>query len=231
MSTHLSFCKTLLLVAFILWTCCRQDGFAFASSSSSFVHCFVGRKRQLRVASTSEWNKKGAVARNIRSNTRRRKGWLAQIDEEAFYEEESKKWDTWDEDFYDDDEVNADTGTSNNNNDSSRQQQEREDQLLLDFSIDRFLRGEYDGQFADDAPAPTPQMTPQMTVEAALTSLRHLDDPEPSHGAAVLLRFCVPLSRGGRWGDSSNKQIEEGSAAAWKEVMRGKYKYLFSLQI
>jgi hypothetical protein len=70
----------------------------------------------------------------------------------------------------------------------------------LDSAIDSFLRGEYDRPYAEDAMAPHPFLTPGTTVEAALRSLRKLDDPEPSHGAAVFLRFCAPLSRGERWG-------------------------------
>lgn len=85
----------------------------------------------------------------------------------------------------------------------------------LEASIDSFLRGEYDRPFAEDAPAPHPGLGPGEAVDAALRSLRDLDEPETSHGAAVFLRFCAPLSRGDRWG---------GGAAAtdpWKEVLRG----------
>lgn len=88
---------------------------------------------------------------------------------------------------------------------------------LLDFAIDSFLRGDYD-HYADDAPAPHPGLTPQTTVEAALQSLRRIDDPQPSHGAAVLMRFCVPLSRGERWGDSSSDHLQQKE---WKQILRG----------
>lgn len=91
----------------------------------------------------------------------------------------------------------------------------------LDFAIDSFLRGDYDRPFADNAPAPHPGLTPQTTVEAALESLRKLDDPEPSHGAAVLQRFLVPLSRGERWGDSDEKENTDEPTYSWKEVLRG----------
>lgn len=91
----------------------------------------------------------------------------------------------------------------------------------LDFAIDSFLRGEYDRPYADDAPAPHPGLTPQATVEAALESLRKLDDPEPSHGAAVLQRFLVPLSRRERWGDSKEKDNTKEPTYSWKEVLRG----------
>ena len=87
---------------------------------------------------------------------------------------------------------------------------------FLDYSIDSFLRGDYDRPFADDAAAPLPGLTPRATVEQALRSFRALDDPEPSHGAAVLLRFCVPLSRGERWGGSPSSGRDQ-----WKEILRG----------
>jgi hypothetical protein len=104
---------------------------------------------------------------------------------------------------------------------------QEEQQMLLDFSIDSFLRGDYDRPFGDDAPAPLPSFTPQATVEAALQSLRKLHQPEPFHGAAVLQRFLVPLSRRERWGDSNSSRGARGSedisagSAAWKELQRG----------
>ena len=113
---------------------------------------------------------------------------------------------------YDDDDVVGD-------------EQDDDDKKLLNFAIDLFLRGDYDHKFSDDSPAPHPGLTPQKTVEAALFALRDLDDPEPSHGAAVLMRFCVPLSRGERWGDSSSNRISRNGtrppSASWKEVLRG----------
>lgn len=106
-----------------------------------------------------------------------------------------------------------------------------EDQML-DYSISTFLSGEYDRDFAEDAPAPNPLLSPQKVVSSVLQSLRQLDDPEPSHGAAVLMRFCVPLSRGERWGDSlmtssnhnnnsSKSQAVSSTKLRWKEIMRG----------
>jgi hypothetical protein len=86
---------------------------------------------------------------------------------------------------------------------AAAQQREEQYHSILEYSIDSFLRGEYDRPFAEDAAAPLPGLTPQETVETALESLCRLDDPEPSHGAAVLLRFCAPLSRADRWGASS----------------------------
>ena len=85
---------------------------------------------------------------------------------------------------------------------------------LLEDDIDSFLRGEYDGTFAEDAPLPLPEYSPKETVENAINSLRALNDPEPSHGAAVLLRFCAPLSRGERWGGGRGDD-------AWKQLLRG----------
>jgi hypothetical protein len=92
----------------------------------------------------------------------------------------------------------------------------RNNDALLDYSIDSFLSGDYDRSFADDAAAPLPGLTPFATLDAALRALRQLDDPEPSHGAAVLLRFCAPLSRGERWGGSPSSGRDQ-----WKELLRG----------
>ena len=84
---------------------------------------------------------------------------------------------------------------------------------IEEYNIDSFLRGDYDRPFAEDAPAPHPGIVrPGFMLESALKALRALDDPELSHGAAVFLRFCVPLSRSERWG---------GSSSAWKEILRG----------
>jgi hypothetical protein len=87
---------------------------------------------------------------------------------------------------------------------------------LLGYAIDSFLRGDYNLQFADDAPAPHPGLSPGSSIETCLRSLRQLDSPGPSHGAAVLMRFCVPLSRGERWGDSTRAGRDP-----WKEILRG----------
>eukprot|EP00565_Helicotheca_tamesis_P001194 CAMPEP_0185725944 /NCGR_PEP_ID=MMETSP1171-20130828/2071_1 /TAXON_ID=374046 /ORGANISM="Helicotheca tamensis, Strain CCMP826" /LENGTH=341 /DNA_ID=CAMNT_0028394197 /DNA_START=14 /DNA_END=1039 /DNA_ORIENTATION=- len=92
--------------------------------------------------------------------------------------------------------------------------EEEERETLLNQSIDSFLRGEYDRPFAEDAAAPHPGLNPGDVVDVSLRSLRDLDDPEPCHGAAVMLRFTAPLSRGERWGGGT-------SANPWKEVLRG----------
>jgi hypothetical protein len=88
-----------------------------------------------------------------------------------------------------------------------------DDGALMGNPMDSFLRGDYDRAFAEDAPAPHPGLSPRATIESVLRSLRHVNDPAPSHGAAVLLRFCAPLSRGERWGSAQSDP--------WKEVLRG----------
>ena len=81
-------------------------------------------------------------------------------------------------------------------------------------SIDSFLEGEYGQPFADDAPAPHPGLTPSETLECALRSLRRMDEPFDSHGAAVFMRFCMPLTNSERWGLSSELD-------PWKTIVRG----------
>jgi hypothetical protein len=96
--------------------------------------------------------------------------------------------------------------------------------FLLEYSIDSFLRGEYDRTFSEDAASPLPGLSPSDTVDAALRSLRDLDKPEPSHGAAVFLRFCVELGRGERWGTTiqgSDRRMSSSSSSSWKELLRG----------
>ena len=98
------------------------------------------------------------------------------------------------------------------NNDSDNSNAEL---FLLEYSIDSFLRGDYDRTFSDDAAAPLPGLSPSDTIDAALRSLRNLDEPEPSHGAAVFLRFCAELDKAEKWGTS-------GSALPmWTELLRG----------
>lgn len=84
-----------------------------------------------------------------------------------------------------------------------------------DYAIDSFLSGEYDRPFADDAAAPLPKHSPGQIVEIALTALRDLNIPTTDHGAAVFMRFCAPLSRQDRWGNTS------GDINGWKAIMRG----------
>lgn len=93
---------------------------------------------------------------------------------------------------------------------------QEDDDELLGYAIDSFLRGDYDRQFAEDAPAPLPSTSPSTAVEHALRSLRNMDEPESAHGAAVLMRFCAPLNRGEKWGDSTRKHTD-----TWKEMLRG----------
>lgn len=83
----------------------------------------------------------------------------------------------------------------------------------FEHSIDSYLDGEYSQPFADDAPAPHPGLTPSDTLDCALRSLRKMDEPYESHGAAVFMKFCAPLSRGERWGGGSDND-------PWKSVCR-----------
>jgi hypothetical protein len=103
-----------------------------------------------------------------------------------------------------------------NSNDLTPLDIQVQEEDLLGYAIDSFLRGDYNLQFADDAPAPHPGLSPGSTIETCLRSLRQLDFPGTSHGAAVLMRFCVPLSRGERWGDATRAGRDP-----WKEVWRG----------
>ena len=100
-----------------------------------------------------------------------------------------------------------------------------------DYAIDSFLRGEYDRPFAEDAAAPLPNHSPSQIVEIALKALRDLDTPTTDHGAAVFMRFCAPLSRQDRWGNTSiiysnsNNNTDDGRSGTmidnWKNIMRG----------
>lgn len=92
----------------------------------------------------------------------------------------------------------------------------RKSDELLEYSIDSFLRGDY-VVLAEDAPAPFPGLSPTQTVDVALRALRDLDEPEASHGAAVLLRFCLPLRKGERWSGVAG----DATGAAWKNLLRG----------
>ena len=101
---------------------------------------------------------------------------------------------------YDDGDDDVDSSSSPQSSVLTPEQAE----YLLEYSMDSFLRGDYDKPFAENAAAPLPGLSPRETVEMALSSLRQLNDPYPSHGAAVLLRFCAPLSRADRWGGGSS---------------------------
>jgi hypothetical protein len=122
------------------------------------------------------------------------------------------------------------TNNNNNNSDKKKQQppktknpsktqpstpKQSQSQSITEYTIDSFLRGEYDRPFAEEAAAPTPELTPGMTIEESLKALRNLDYPELNHGAAVFMRFCAPLSRSDRWGGGV---VDMGG---WKELMRG----------
>ena len=84
----------------------------------------------------------------------------------------------------------------------------------FEASIDSFLDGEYSQPFAEEAPAPHPGLTPRETLDCALRSLRRMDEPYESHGAAVFMRFCVPLTNSERWGLSNDLD-------PWKTILRG----------
>lgn len=87
----------------------------------------------------------------------------------------------------------------------------KEDQSpILSDSIDSFLAGDYAHPFAPDAPAPHPLLSAGKTVDASLRALRQMNDPYPCHGAAVFLRFCMPLTRGERLGGDD----------PWKDILR-----------
>jgi hypothetical protein len=112
---------------------------------------------------------------------------------------------------------------SDNNYDQEEMQSFLED--IEEYNIDSFLRGDYDRPFTEDAPAPHPGIVkPSEMLEAALKALRALDEPELNHGAAVFLRFCVPLSRNERWGGGrslSTSTTLSSSLSEWKEILRG----------
>jgi hypothetical protein len=104
-------------------------------------------------------------------------------------------------------------------NNNERTHQNDAELFLLEYSIDSFLRGDYDRTFAENAASPLPGLSPSDTIDAALRSLRDLDEPEPFHGAAVFLCFCVELGRGERWGTTG--QGISSSSSTWKELLRG----------
>jgi hypothetical protein len=86
---------------------------------------------------------------------------------------------------------------------------EDKNQFLSD-AIDSFLAGDYAHPFSPDAAAPHPLLTAGETVDVSLRALRQLNEPYPCHGAAVFLRFCMPLTRGERWGGGD----------PWKDLLR-----------
>lgn len=105
--------------------------------------------------------------------------------------------------------------------------EEDDDDELLSCAIDSLLRGDYPFEYAEDAPAPHPGLEPGAVVGSVLRSLRKLDDPHPSHGAAVLWRFCLPLTRSERWGGASGGGAGGGTSWSrnrsndrWKDLHR-----------
>jgi len=100
--------------------------------------------------------------------------------------------------------------------------------LNEEFSIDSFLRGDYDRPFDNkQAPAPHPGLTPGDTVNIALRALRALNVPEVDHGAAVFRTFCAELSRNDRWGGgvANTRGLKgggcEGSSSSSSSIRRG----------
>eukprot|EP00977_Amphora_coffeiformis_P019729 scaffold7415_cov170-Amphora_coffeaeformis.AAC.4 len=99
---------------------------------------------------------------------------------------------------------------------AQRRSKEEED-AILEYAIDSFLRGDYNLKLPDSSkPLPPPDLGPGPVVSAALRSLRGRDLPSQTHGAAVFMRFCLPLRRSERWGDASSVGKDP-----WKEVLRG----------
>lgn len=90
-----------------------------------------------------------------------------------------------------------------------RRQKTTHDQFLSE-PIDSFLAGGYAHPYAPDAPAPHPLLSAGKTADASLRALRQLNEPYPCHGAAVFLRFCIPLTRAERLGCND----------PWKEILR-----------
>jgi len=73
-----------------------------------------------------------------------------------------------------------------------------------------------EGHLANVGASPNPEWSPGMNIEVALRSLRQLEPSKPDFGSAVFLRFCLPLSRAERWGDSRTSGRDP-----WKEILRG----------
>jgi hypothetical protein len=97
----------------------------------------------------------------------------------------------------------------------TRRSKEEED-AILGYAIDSFLRGGYNLQGSEESLARPTDLTPGATLSAALRSLRGHDLPSQTHGAAVFMRYCLPLRRSERWGDASSIGKDP-----WKEVLRG----------
>jgi hypothetical protein len=120
----------------------------------------------------------------------------------------------------DNSESTASNEGSANNGGVPRQPQQRtkeEEDALLGYAIDSFLRGDYNLQLPQDKVTPVPpDANPGMIVSTALSSLRGKDLPSQAHGAAIFLRYCMPLRRSERWGDASSIGKDP-----WKEVLRG----------
>lgn len=94
---------------------------------------------------------------------------------------------------------------------TGKQTGDAQNKFLSDDAVDSFLAGDYAYPFSESAPAPHPLLSPGETVDLSLRALRELDEPYPSHGAAVFLRFCIPpLTRGEKLGGDD----------PWKDILR-----------
>ena len=91
-----------------------------------------------------------------------------------------------------------------------------EENALLGYAIDSFLRGDSLRPLDDGEPVLPDDSNPGTIVSTALYSLRGKDVPSQVQGAAIFLRFCLPLRRSERWGDASSIGKDP-----WKEVLRG----------
>lgn len=101
-----------------------------------------------------------------------------------------------------------------------KKRSKEEEDAILDYAIDSFLRGDYNLKLdnTDDGQPlhPPPGLGPGEVVSMAVRSLRGQNLPSQTHGAAVFLRFCLPLRRSERWGDQAASSVDP-----WKEVLRG----------
>ena len=112
---------------------------------------------------------------------------------------------------------NQEASYSNETPPPTQKRSEEEERAILGYAIDSFLRGDYNLKLSGNSkPLPPPDLGPGSVVSTALRSLRGQDLPSQTHGAAVFMRFCLPLRRSERWGDASSVGKDP-----WKEVLRG----------
>ena len=115
-----------------------------------------------------------------------------------------------------DDAGNADS-TNEGDQSAPRHISKEEEDAILGYAIDSFLRGDRNLDLPEDRKTfSPPDLAPGEVVFTALRSLRAQDLPSQTHGAALFMRFCLPLRRSERWGDASSIGKDP-----WKEVLRG----------